>query len=56
MVTRIIFRQSQNLWAFNHSRKIQAVAVAAENTKPASAAYGLSGSKTGAIANSQRSV
>jgi hypothetical protein len=56
MVTRIIFRQSQSLWAFNHPRKIQAVAVAAENTKPASAAYGLSGSKTGAIANSQRSV
>jgi hypothetical protein len=34
MFTRIIFRQSQYLWAFNHSRKIQAVAVARDNTKP----------------------
>jgi hypothetical protein len=27
----------------NHSRKIQAVAVATDNTKPASRTYGLSG-------------
>ena len=43
MVIRIIFRQGKCLWALNHSRKIQAVAVATDNTKPASATYGLSG-------------
>jgi hypothetical protein len=33
-VTRIIFRQSQGLWALEHSRKIPAVAMATDNTKP----------------------
>jgi hypothetical protein len=45
MVIRIIFRHSQCLWAFNHSRKIQAVAVATDIRKPYLATYGLSGQK-----------
>jgi hypothetical protein len=55
-VTRIIFRQSQGLWALEHSRKIPAVAVATDNTKPHLPPMDCPDQKIGAIANSQRRV